>query len=44
MSDSYEFATHTFEGDAPVGRILQFVSELVDNFILEYLRVNEAAC
>ena len=33
-----------FEGDAPVGRILQFVSELVDNFILEYLRVNEAAC
>ncbi len=33
-----------FAGDAPVDRILQFVSELVDDFILEYLRVNEAAC
>ena len=33
-----------FAGDAPVDRILQFVSEIVDDFTLEYLRVNEAAC
>ncbi len=34
------FGTH--DGDA--GYILQFVSEKLDRFILEYLRVNETAC
>ena len=32
----------TYSGDA--GYIMQFVSEQLDRFILEYLRVNETAC
>ena len=32
----------THGGDA--GYIMQIVSERLDHFILEYLRVNEAAC
>lgn len=35
-------STGTHAGDA--GYILQFVSEHVDRFVVEYLRVNEAAC
>ena len=31
-------------GDRDAGYILQHVSECLDRFILEYLRVNEAAC
>lgn len=34
------FGTHGRRGDS----VMQLVSEMVDNFILEYLRVNDAAC
>ena len=35
-------ATGTHGGDA--GYVLQTLSEFVDTFVVEYLRVNEAAC